>query len=99
MEVIGGRRSQSAMCLALNKKLIANIASAWKVPTFTICADVTNFYDRVAHPFASLHTQYFRLEITYVTVLSRAIQTIKIFLRTSYGILETFYSRNNETPF
>ena len=54
IEVIGDRRTQSAKHLVLNKKLITNIANARKVPTITICANVMNYYDRVAHPFASL---------------------------------------------
>ena len=69
MEVIGDGRSQVATHLALNKKLIADIANIRKLPTITICADATNYYDRVAHPFASLCPQYFGLEITYLTVL------------------------------
>ena len=52
MEIIGGRRSQAATHLALDKKLIADIANVRKLPTITICADATNCYDRVAHPFA-----------------------------------------------
>ena len=54
MEVIGGRRSQAATHLALDKKLIADIANVRKLLTITICANVMNCYDRVAHPFASL---------------------------------------------
>jgi len=41
-EIIGGRRSQAATHLALNKKLIADISNIRKVPTVTICADATN---------------------------------------------------------
>lgn len=92
MEIIGGRRSQAATHLALNKKLIADIANVRKLPTATICADATNCYDRVAHPFASLCAQYFGLEITYLTILFRAIQSMKMFLRTSHGISTTYYS-------
>ena len=44
-EIIGGRRSQSATHLALDKKLIADISNIRKVPTVTICADTTNCYD------------------------------------------------------
>ena len=92
MEIIGGRRSQAATHLALNKKLIADIANVRKLPTATICADATNCYNRVAHPFASLCAQYFGLEITYLTILFRAIQSIKMFFRISHGISTTYYS-------
>ena len=56
IEIIGGRRSQAATHLILNKKLIADIANVRKLPMITTYADVTNCYDRVSHPFASLCT-------------------------------------------
>ena len=99
MEVIGGRRSQAATHLALDKKLIADIANVRKLLTITICADATNCYDRVAHLFASLCAQYFRLDIMYLAVLFRAIQSMKIFLRTSHGMSENYYSDNEGQPF
>ena len=54
MEVIGGRWSQAATDLTLDKKLISDITNVRKLPIITICANATNCYDRVAHPFASL---------------------------------------------
>ena len=53
-EIIGGRRSQAATHLALSNKLIADISNIRKLPTVTVCADVANCYDIVAHPYASL---------------------------------------------
>ena len=99
VEIIGGRRSQAATHLALNKKLISDIANVRKLPMITICADATNCYDRVAHPFASLCAQYFGLEVSYLAVLFRAIQSMKMFLRTSYGISQTAYSGEEGRPF
>lgn len=99
IEIIGGRRSQAATHLALNKKLIADIANVRKLPMIAICANATNCYDRVAHPFASLCAQYFGLEISYLAVLFRATQRMKIFLRTSYGISQTSYSGEEGRPF
>ena len=55
MEVIGSRQSQAATHLVLDKKLISDIANVRKLPMITICADATNYYNRVAHPFASLY--------------------------------------------
>ena len=49
-EVIGGRRSQAATHLALDKKLILDIANVQKLPIITIYADATNCYNRVAYP-------------------------------------------------
>ena len=99
MEVIGGRRSQAATHLALDKKLISDIANVRKLPMITICADATNCYDRVAHPFASLCAQYFRLDLSYLVVLFRAIQSMKMFLRTAFGVSEHYYSGDDDRPF
>ena len=63
-EVIGGRRSQAATHLALSKKLIADVSNTRELPTVTMCADATNFYDRVAHPYASLCAQYLGMEFS-----------------------------------
>ena len=62
-EIVGGRMSQAATNLALSKKLIADVYTNGKLPTVTICADTTNFYDRVAHPYASLCSKCFGMEI------------------------------------
>ena len=80
IEVIGVRQSQAATHLALDKKLISDITNVRKLPMITICANTTNCYDRVAHPFASMCTQYFRVELSYLVVLFRAIQSMKMFL-------------------
>ena len=56
MDIIGGRSSQAATHLALDKKLISDIANVEKLSIITIYAYVTKYYDRVTHPFASLCT-------------------------------------------
>ena len=58
-EIIGGQRSQSAIYIALKKKLIADVTNQVKSPSIVILADATNCYDRVAHPFASLTAHHF----------------------------------------
>jgi len=65
----------------------------------TICADATNYYNRVAYPFASLYVQYFGLDLLYLVVLFRVIQSIKIFLRTVFGVSENYYLGDNDRPF
>ena len=99
VEIIGGRRAQAATHLALSKKLIAGIANVKKAPTITVCADVTNCYDRVAHPFASLCAQYFGLELSHLVALFRAMQSMKMFLRTSFGLSKNAYAGENGRPF
>ena len=59
IEVIDRKRSQAATHLVSNKKLIAYIANAQKLPMIAIYSDATNCYDRVAYPFASLCAQYY----------------------------------------
>ena len=58
IEVIGGRRFQLVTYLALDKKLTSNIVNVRKLPAITTYTDATNYYDRVAHPFDSLCTEY-----------------------------------------
>ena len=99
VKIIGGRRAQAATHLSLSKKLIADIANVRKVPTITVCADATNCYDRVAHPFASLCAQCFGLEISHLVVLFRATQSMKMFLRTSYGLSQNAYAGEHGKPF
>lgn len=99
VEIIGGRRAQVVTHLALSKKLIADIVNVRKVPMITACADATNCYDRVAHPFASLCAQCFELEILHLVVLFRATQSMKMFLRTSYGLSQIAHTGENGRPF
>ena len=83
MEIIRERKAQAATHLALDKKLISDIANARKVLLITICTDTSNCSNRVAHVFASACAKYFRVEILHLVILFRAIQSIKIFLHTS----------------
>ena len=99
VEIIGGRRSQVATHLALSKKLIADIANVRKSPIITICTDRTNCYDKVAHPFASLYAQYFGLEISHLAVSFRAMQSIKVFLRTLHDLSQNAYTGEEGRPF
>lgn len=54
-EIIRGYRNQSAIHLALSKKLIADISNMQKLSVVTVCADATNCCNLIAHSFASLH--------------------------------------------
>ena len=65
----------------------------------TICADATNCYDRVMHPFASLCVQYFGLDLSYLVVLFQVIQSRKMFLQTVFGVSEHYYSGDDDRPF
>ena len=81
--------------LALNKKLIIDIAIMRKKPIVAIYIDTMNCYVREVYPFTSLLVQYFRLEVPYLLVLLRTIQIIKILLYILFGVSERFCSRDN----
>ena len=53
-EVIGRRRGQSSLHVALNKKLVCNIGNQQKKPIVVVSADATNCYDRITHPILSM---------------------------------------------
>ena len=95
-EIIEGRRSQAATHLVLSKKLIADTSNIRKLPTVTTCADATNYYDRVAHPYASLCSQYFGMEICYLLVLFKAIQNMNMHLRTVFGVSISFHTSKEQ---
>ena len=75
------------MHLVLNKKLVVDIANMQKRLIVIICVDTTNYYDQ----FMSLCMQYFRLEISYLLVLLRVTQIMKMLLYASFGTLDRFY--------
>ena len=58
-----------------------------------------NCYDRVTYLFASIYAQYFGLELPYLLVLFRVIQSMKMFLRTSFEISMSSYSEDEGRPF
>ena len=60
-EIIGGRRGQSAYYIALNKTLISKNGNIKKKPTIIISVDATNYFNKMAHPFASLTSHHFSL--------------------------------------
>ena len=62
------------------KKLIADIANQVKAPSIVISANAINCYDRVAHPFASLTAQHFRVQTCYIVLLLKAIQRMNMYL-------------------
>ena len=60
-EVIGNRRRQSSIHIALNKKLVADISNQTKKPTVVISTNTANCYDRIDHLFTSMSCKYSRL--------------------------------------
>ena len=60
-EIIGERRGQSSLHVALNKKLVCDISNQQKQPMVVISANASNCYDRITHPIASQACQHFGL--------------------------------------
>ena len=98
-DVIGRRRGQSSFHIALNKKLVCDIGNQQKKPTVMVSADATNYYDRIAHSILSMAYQHFDLQLEYLLTLFRTMQTIKMFLHTSFSISSQFCNGSDTLPF
>ena len=85
--------------LVLGKKVISDIANEGKLPGITTYTNMTNCYDRVAHPFTSLYVQYFGIEFTYLAILFRAIYSMEIFLSIAYRVSKAYYSSGEDRLF
>ena len=94
-KIIGGRQIELATHLVLNKKLLVDMSNVQKRLMVITHIDVTNCYNRVTYPFVSLCAQYFMLEISYLLVLFRIIQIMKMFLCTSFSVFNRFYLEGN----
>ena len=96
-EIIGARRHKSAMHSALNRHFFLDLSKLRCTPCAIIGADATNCFDRIVHPFASLACQHFGLPISYITVLLLTIQSMKMHVRTSFGISKEYYSAGSKS--
>jgi len=61
IEIIRGRRGQSAYYITLSKKLILDIGNQLKKLIITISVDTTNYFNRMAYPFVALTCRHFSL--------------------------------------
>ena len=86
MEIVDGRKSPDVIHVAINKKLISDISDQVKILSLVTSANATNFYDIVAHSFASLTAQHFGVKICYIIVLLQEIQSMVMFHQISFGI-------------
>ena len=64
-----------------------------------VSADATNYYDWIAHLIASMVCQHFSLSLEYLLILFGTIQTLKIFLRTSFSLLLSYYTETKALSF
>ena len=60
-KIIGRRRGQLSMHIALNKKLISDCSNKSKIPMLVVSANASNCYNHIAHPYVSMSNQYYGL--------------------------------------
>ena len=89
-----GRRRMPVIYVALNKKLLVDIANQNKLLNTIMSVDASNYFDRVIYLIAGMICQYFRLLLDYIIAFFTTIQGMKMYLLTSFGISQTFYTRN-----
>jgi len=92
IEIIRGWHKQLAYHITLDKKLILDISNQMKIPTITISTDAKNYFNRMAHPFAALTYRYSGLQLEYILVLFSSIQSIRMYLITSFSISISYYA-------
>ena len=98
-EVMWGRRRKSSQHFALNKKLVWGIGNQPRRPTVVVSADSTNCYDQIVHPVTNNTNKHFGVQLECLLVLSDNMQSIKMFVRISYGVSERFCTTSQDRPF
>ena len=98
-QIVGGCRSQLAIHVAINKKLIADIANQSKTLHAIISIDASNYFNSIAHSISSLIYHHFGLPESYISTFFTTIQNMQIYLVTAYIISNTFYTETKENPF
>ena len=91
-EIVEGCRSQSAIHIVINKKIMADIANQSKLSHIIISADTSNCFDRVAYSISAMTCYYFGLPHNYISIVFYTIQNIEMYLITLYGISDSFYT-------
>ena len=88
-EIVSGHKSQAAIHVAVNKKLMSEIYNQVKTQSKVVSVNVTNCYDRVAYHFASLAVQHFGVNTYFIRVPLKVIQSMAILLWNSFGTSST----------
>ena len=53
----------------------------------------------MAYPFAAMTCRHFELQIEYILILFSSIQSIRMYLKTSFGISTLYYTGTSDRPF
>ena len=78
---------------------MCDIGNKTRRPIVVISADASNFYDRIAHPVASITNQHFGVQLENLLVMFSTMYSINNFLRKSYGFSKRFYTGSQDRPF
>jgi hypothetical protein len=87
---IFSKKNRMANNGTLRKTLFYNITQKTQVPAAIALVNASNCYNRIAHPMALLIFQAFGVPLTVVETMLGAIENMKFFLRTGFGILALF---------
>ena len=66
-KIVGDRQSQSALYIAINKKVITDIVNQAKFPYIIVSVNASNCFDRVAHPISTIICKHFGLPMEYIS--------------------------------
>ena len=91
-EIVGSCWSQSAIHIAVNKKLIADISNQTKISHAIVLADTSNCFDCVAYLILALTCKYFKLADSYIQTFFDTIQNMKMYLMIAHSLSNIFYT-------
>ena len=98
-EIVGSRHSKLIIYITVNKKLMADISNQSKTPHAIVSADTSNCFNRVAYLISALSCMHFSLKENYIQTFFETIQNIKMYLLTTHGLSDTYYTGSLSQPF
>jgi hypothetical protein len=98
-EIYGGRKNHEAIEVAMNRRLLADIARQRRVPLAIASVDAQTCYDRLAHSIASIATQGWQVDPKAIVTMLFTIQSMKFFLRTAFGDSTTHFGGRRSLPY
>jgi hypothetical protein len=98
-EIYGGRKNHEAIEVAMNRRLLSDIACQQCTPIAIASVDAQTCYDRMAHSIASIAAQGWQVDPKAIVVMLLTIQSMKFYLRTAFGDSSTFFGGPSALPF
>jgi hypothetical protein len=98
-EIYGGRKNHEVIDVAMNCRLVADIARQWRAPLAIASVDAQTCYDRMAHSVALIAMQGWQVDQRAITAMLLPIQHMKYFLRTAFDNSTTHFGGFRILPF